>query len=245
MTNGFGQPPQQAQPYQPMQQPGGEPPAKGKLSGLAIASLVLSLIMCVPICPFIGAILGIVAVLKIGKNPSLRGKGMAIAGIVLGIVGLALSVGVSFGVAVPAFTKYVQGAKAAEAEDRLSEMFRSAVSYYSSEQVVRGDPTAIQPQFPASAPLTPPTGCCGSADGRCQPNPGLWDTPTWQALNFAIMDPHYYQYEFVSDGNSFTARAIGDLDCDGVYSTYERSGVATPDGMVQGSRGIYRVNPYE
>jgi len=52
-----------------------------KTSGLAIASLVLALFGCTS---WLGIILGIVALVKIGKNPELRGTGLAIAGIAVG-----------------------------------------------------------------------------------------------------------------------------------------------------------------
>jgi len=92
--------------------------------------------------------------------------------------------------------------------------------------------------------LTPPTRCCDNPDGRCQPQPQLWEHPTWQTLNFAIFDPHYYQYEFVSDGQSFTARAVGDLDCDGVTSVFEQTGSLGPDGQVIGG-ALRRERPFE
>jgi len=38
----------------------------------------------------------------------------------------------------------------------------------------------------------------------------------------------------------FTARASADLDCDSVFSTFERAGLVTDALNVQGSRGIYR-----
>ena len=47
-------------------------------------------------------------------------------------------------------------------------------------------------------------------------------------------DPHYYRYEFISSGVStsaeFTARAQGDLDCDGIESTYEMYGTVGDQG---------------
>ena len=52
-----------------------------KTSGLAIASLVLAL-SCLG--SWLGIILGIVALVKIGDNPRLGGKGLAIAGIAVG-----------------------------------------------------------------------------------------------------------------------------------------------------------------
>lgn len=215
-----------------------------KTSALAITALVFSLLMCTPLFPLLGVIFGIVAIVKIGKDPTKSGKGIAIAAVAVGAPALIVSTGVMAAVAIPAFIKYIRRAKTAEAEDRISMMYRSAVSYATMERV---GPTGqmLPPQFPASAPLTPPQRCAPNPDGRCQPNPANWQHPTWQALNFSVDDPHYFQYEFVSDGRSFTARAIGDLDNDGVTSTFERSGEFNLDGTVTGSRGIYRERPME
>ncbi len=48
-------------------------------------------------------------------------------------------------------------------------------------------------------------------------------------------EPHYYQYTFHTTGLSnkslYTARAIGDLDCDKVYSTFELRGHIDGDGV--------------
>ncbi len=56
-----------------------------KTSGLAIGSLVCSLIVCCPITTVIGPLLGIAALVKIGGNPALKGRGIALAAIVMGI----------------------------------------------------------------------------------------------------------------------------------------------------------------
>jgi hypothetical protein len=60
-------------------------------------------------------------------------------------------------------------------------------------------------------------------------------------------DPHYYRYEYevAADGRSFSARALGDLDCDGVYSTFEMVGDVAPDGTVTGASGMFQQNELE
>lgn len=71
------------------------PQPQPKTSGFAIASLVLGIFGIICIAPVFGAILALifggVALNKIGKsNGALKGRGQAIAGIVLGGVGLLL-----------------------------------------------------------------------------------------------------------------------------------------------------------
>ena len=53
-------------------------------SGLAIASLICSLLFFIPIAPVIAVVLGIIALAQINKDPKLGGKAMAIAGIIIG-----------------------------------------------------------------------------------------------------------------------------------------------------------------
>lgn len=60
-----------------------EPP---RTSGLAVASLICSLICCLPLTTVLGALLGIGAMISIGGDPAKRGKGLALTGIVLGIL---------------------------------------------------------------------------------------------------------------------------------------------------------------
>lgn len=85
------------QAYPNYQQPyGGQPqayyPASGGTSGLAIASLVVSLtslLVCGPLC-IIGIVLGVMALRETQPNGPKTGRGLAIAGIASGVVILVL-----------------------------------------------------------------------------------------------------------------------------------------------------------
>lgn len=139
--------------------------------------------------------------------------------------------GVLAAIAVPAFLKYLRRAKTAEAVMNLRIIFDSAISYWHEHG-----------RFPATAPLTPAgrTACFEDKSEKMTPGPTDWAHPTWVELNFAIPDAHYYQYEFISHGGQFTARAFGDLDCDGVPSTFERVGSVDPTGeFVSGGPGLW------
>ncbi len=61
-------------------------PGEQKTSGLAIGSLVCSLICCVPVTTIPGILLGIGAMISIGNNPARKGRGLAVAGILLGVI---------------------------------------------------------------------------------------------------------------------------------------------------------------
>jgi len=82
------------QPYG--QQPYGQQPGYGaprRTEGLAVASLVLGVagfLVCPVVCSVLAIIFGVQAKNRIRQDPSLQGAGMAQAGFVLGIIGVAL-----------------------------------------------------------------------------------------------------------------------------------------------------------
>jgi hypothetical protein len=89
-------------------------------------------------------------------------------------------------------------------------------------------------RFPvATIPLTPAKSCCEQNHGdkrRCAPNPADW-SGDWRKLELALEEPHLFQYSYEStDGKTFVAKAVGDLDCDGTAVTYEARGVIV-DGI--------------
>lgn len=101
------------QPYGPYTPPPsyGYPPPAPPTNGLAIASLVLSLLGLVGVLPLLGTILGLIfgysARNQIAQSRGTQGgAGLAKAGIIigwvtLGIWALGICVGIIFGVAVP------------------------------------------------------------------------------------------------------------------------------------------------
>jgi hypothetical protein len=155
--------------------------------------------------------------------------------------------GVSAAVAIPAFMRYIEKAKSSEAEQLVRRIVDGARAHYHNppQSGLTPEPKHVPRE---SVGPTPPAGaCCASGDGKCAPDPALWSHPTWQALNFSIEDPHYYsyQYEVLDGGKAFVARAIGDLDCDGVLSTFELEGRITEDGSVEVSPSMRRIDETE
>jgi prepilin-type N-terminal cleavage/methylation domain-containing protein len=79
-----------------------------------------------------------------------------------------------------------------------------------------------------TAALTPTTACCESrrSDRKCEPDVALWKgDAAWDALQFAVDEPHFFQYAYTGDevgpDQTVSAQAVGDLDCDGTPITYE------------------------
>lgn len=74
----------------------------------------------------------------------------------------------------------------------------------------------------------------------------LWtDNPMWNDLNFQMEQGHFFHYNFITSNQvtgfgacQFTAQAFGDLDADGTFSTFERSGAGDVNG-VNAAAGLY------
>src|SRR5262249_44354772 len=117
---------------------------------------------------------------------------------------------------VPAFMKNARKAKTAEAVANVKRLYDGAMAARAADPQHRFPKGTLGP--------TPPLGACCGKGGKCMPYADEWTDPIWRALGFSIDDPHYFAYSYTSDGQTFTARANGDLNCNGVYSTFEMLG---------------------
>jgi type IV pilus assembly protein PilA len=116
---------------------------------------------------------------------------------------------------------------------------------------------------PALAAVHP---CCPN---KCAPSSVLWTDQVWQQLKFSMDDPHYYSYGYDHDqvaaptgGNApiataitlgdgttpteyFIADAVGDLNCDGTFSTFETFGGIDSGGNVSLAAGHAEALPLD
>lgn len=145
-------------------------------------------------------------------------------------------VGFLAAVAIPSFMKYIAKSKSTEAKEGVKKIFNGAKAYFANNPNPGVNP--IPTQLPApNEPTTPALGTCCVDGGKCRPIAANWETPVWIALSFSMNDNHNYMYSYEltpDEFTGFTARANGDLDCDGVYSTFEMIGVidvARGDGV--------------
>ncbi len=147
-------------------------------------------------------------------------------------------IGIASAVAIPAFTKYIRRSKTVEATVNVRKLYDGAVAW-AEGQANRKKPGFA---FPRSTGWTPSRGCCGQPGDKCAPDPKAWKDPTWQALGFSVDDPHHYQYRVTSDGKGRKARIVvearGDLDCDGKFSSFKRTGTIGEDGAISGGSGL-------
>jgi type IV pilus assembly protein PilA len=134
---------------------------------------------------------------------------------------IAFALGASLlAVGVPTFVRNVHASRFAEPVEGLGRIAASAVAYGRAHPVAQG--------FPPSAPMTPavpPRGSC-----EIDP-PEIWSRPTWRALDFSPVpagEAHCFSFAFDSvtsaTRSTFRAHAHGDLDGDGLASTFEVTG---------------------
>lgn len=146
---------------------------------------------------------------------------------------IELAIGVSLigslaAVAIPAFVREIHASRFSEPVDALARMSTGAVQYAEQTHAL-----------PESAPLTPAAPARGKRELF---PPEIWSHPTWQALSFqAAPDgtPYAYAYAFDTQTNGFVARAHGDLDGDGIYSTFEVRGTAAAGEPLKIEPGMY------
>jgi prepilin-type N-terminal cleavage/methylation domain-containing protein len=153
--------------------------------------------------------------------------------------------GILAAVATVAFTRYVKRSKTAEALHNIQSIYHGQVTYYDYSGERFGVASFV------SIPDLTPSGTPGSA--KYPPNIGVWTgREDWSALGFSIATGHYYAYKvdssaggderssgggdelfFLAPGDSFSARAVGNLDGDAVQSTFSSTGIISESGELQ------------
>jgi len=129
-------------------------------------------------------------------------------------------IGILAAVAIPAFMDYMKKGKRSEAELNLDAIKKSNKTYFATNATF----------VPLAVAATPAAACCQPGGiSKCPVNPANWNgVPAWDALDFEITEEHYFQYDYDGTaGNTYTANAIGDLDCDGTTMTFTLAGDAT------------------
>jgi hypothetical protein len=152
------------------------------------------------------------------------------AALLLGLLGVVLAV------FVPTFLRRVRANKILEASELLSEMSKRTSAYYGTSWG-----SGQHHCLPPSAGPTPPE---PTVDARPVDffSPDEAGSTTWEALGFQPRRPTRYSYRYIPtqagcdligrEGlGSIRFRAEGDLDGDGVRSSFELRATLAPDGL--------------
>ena len=141
--------------------------------------------------------------------------------IVVAIVGI-LAVLAIYGV-----RKYLANAKTAEARTAVGRIAKDGASAWDRESMASGTITlggsaAIARSLcPTASPV--PALLASVGGQKYQSTPTDWSS--WACLRFTMDGPQYFQYRYtLVDADNFTAIANGDLNANGVPSTFSMAG---------------------
>lgn len=178
--------------------------------GLAIASIIVSLLFFIPFLGIAGLVMGIMALIKISNsNGKLTGQGLAVAGIIIGAIRAFLFILAIIAILISlpemkeAFNRGRCEAISSQARGNLQNICNSQEAYKNQHGTYINCPKN-------------PSQISTDAGSQWQMN-----MAGWKDINFTPVGNMYYQYEVINaTKNSFTAIAVGDLDHDKVYSKY-------------------------
>lgn len=107
-----------------------------KTHGLAITSLVLGCFFLIPLLGFVlgflAVVFGIIALVSISNNKqAYKGTGLAVAGLVMGVIGIIIIpiIAMLVAIAVPNFLRAKASANEAQAQATLQTIAAAAISY--------------------------------------------------------------------------------------------------------------------
>jgi type IV pilus assembly protein PilA len=154
--------------------------------------------------------------------------------IVVAIVGILAVLGI-YGV-----RKYLAHTKTAEARNALGRMAQASAFVYENEHMggvilPGGQSAGLSRQLCPSASKPVPQAITQVAGQKYQSASSDWNTDSpsnagFSCLHFTIDQPQYYMYSYTragsggNPGDSFTGTANGDLNGDGIQSTFSLTG---------------------
>lgn len=173
--------------------------------------------------------------------------------VVLAIVGgLILVVGILATLAIVGVRRYLNNAKSAEARIDLGGIALATTSSFEREDVTTGTFTH---QLCSSATVPVPKNERAVSAKKYQSSSSDWmvDAPNggFACLKFEMSEPQYYQLKYTRTGtgskvgDSFIAEARGDLDGNGVFSSFTLGGHVMAGDLVMQDPSIKETNPDE
>lgn len=173
--------------------------------------------------------------------------------IVVAIVGI-LAVLAIYGV-----RKYLANAKTAEARNSLGQMGKDAATAFERESMPGtilgiGTSAALSRQLCGGASATVPGSLVSVKGAKYQSDSAEWNVDAagnsgFACLKFSMDAPQYYMYGYSGGGGSagaaFAATANGDLNGDGVPSTFQIIGSVNAAFVLNVAPNISEVSPEE
>ncbi len=156
--------------------------------------------------------------------------------------------------AMYALGRYVRHAKTAEAIGSVQAIAQAAAGYYNGSDASQptGAPEVAaraMRHFPPPSRTSVPVDPADVRGRRYQSTLADWSASPWRELHFSIPQPQCYAYSFDLNGTgaqaSATAVAHGDLNGDGVTSTYSLSVIPDETFTAHVSPNLERLNPEE
>jgi type IV pilus assembly protein PilA len=152
---------------------------------------------------------------------------------ILEVMMVVAIVGVIAALATVGLSGYMRHAKTAEATRSLGMIETASRQQYARPTMLTDE--KFVHTFCPTGPLTPPA---VPKARKIKIDPALWADPSWKCLMFTLPDPQFYSYRYVSnglDGTSalYSASAYGDLDGDGMTSTYQLTGKGAANGEAE------------
>jgi hypothetical protein len=176
---------------------------------LAVAALILACLVILPAVPLVGAILGVVALVR---SPPGAKRGAAIAAIAVGASVTLVVQSVCGVVALGVYTAGAQMSRDIEARTNLT-ILGSQIGKYA----------AAAGRLPPASDWTPAKFKCQRRSLSQPAQPEAWEVTPWKNIGFSIPKPHQLQYRIAAiDGEHVSAEARADPKCDGHYLVYHR-----------------------
>jgi len=175
--------------------------------------------------------------------------------IVVAIVGI-LAVLAIYGV-----RKYIAHTKTAEARNALGRMANASAVVYENEHMngtvlPAGQSATLSRALCPSASKSVPGSITQVQGMKYQSTPSDWNADAagnsgFSCLHFTIDQPQYYMYCYAltgsggNPGDSFTGTANGDLNGDGIQSTFTLTGQISASYTCNIAPNIIEINPEE
>jgi len=172
-------------------------------------------------------------------------------------------IGILAALAIPAFVGYIRRSKTAEATTNTRNLFTGAAAYYHREGWQQGlltVGTAAMGLTHCTVPDAVTTNMPGAT--KTQLDFAMTESASFAGtgagmgtgIGWVVSDPVYYRYHIINSTNScgnmvgtplYTFQAQGDIDGDGVLSTFELAAGSDDSNNLMRAPGFYITNELE